>query len=90
MPRCPCCFGERLLDFRDLDAALAELLDDDALEVARAGPNWMAVIGCPECEATGVVSPERLAELNAAARASVEQAIASVLGPPPAAPPEPS
>lgn len=79
MPRCPVCHGERHLDFRDMDAALAERLDDDELEVARAGQHWMAVIPCDECDATGVVSEERAADLVAAARAHVEQALAKVL-----------
>jgi DnaJ-class molecular chaperone len=74
MPACPYCQGEGGYDHRDTDAYLAEHLTDAQLaNVEGYGQPWT---DCDECEATGVVSPERQLEIEAAARASVDQAIA--------------
>lgn len=65
---CPDCQGDGIIDFRDQDALLAE-----HLTVVPLG-----IVNCEECEATGVVSDERHAELMAVASAVVQQALAKM------------
>lgn len=80
MPECPICFGDRVLDCRDDDALLAERFTDaelSAMEEQRPGfVRTVGIIECEECDATGVVSEERLAEIMAATRAMIDQALA--------------
>lgn len=72
MPECPCCLGEGALDLRDLDAVLAEHLDNP--------PSPVGVVACAECEATGIVSHDRYLDLMASALAAVDQVVARVFG----------
>lgn len=80
MPECPICFGDRVLDCRDDDALLAERFTDAELsmmEQQRPGfRRTVGIVDCEECEATGVVSEERLAEIMAFSRAMIDQALA--------------
>lgn len=79
MPDCPICLGDGELDFRDSDAVLGEQIPaaDLARLVASGRLVWpIGVLPCDECDATGVVSEERLRELRAASVAAVDQAIA--------------
>lgn len=83
MPECPCCFGERFLDLRDLDAFLEEYLTEEQLRMAVAAGmrRKVGIIECEECEATGVISEERARDLRAASIAFVDQVRAKMEDP---------
>lgn len=77
---CPGCLGEGHLDFRDDDALYGERFSDAELAYLRAERNLqhpLGIIRCSECEGTGIVTDARWRELNAAAVAAVDQALAA-------------
>lgn len=78
MPSCPGCLGDGQLDHRDDDAFIAETWTDTEIAIARAAGMVypVGIVECAECEGTGVVSDERLRELNAYATALLDQALA--------------
>lgn len=80
MPECPACFGELRHDHRDEDAWWGEHYTDVELaELREAGMiHPVGIVDCDECEATGVVSEERLAELSERARVAVAAALERV------------
>lgn len=80
MPACPICFGEGHLDLRDMDAWFEEHVADDELArwEARGFVRKAGIVPCDECEETGIVSPGRLADIQAASRAHVEGIIAAL------------
>lgn len=71
MPECPACFGDGRHDMRDSDAIASEHLPERVLRYLRTRPGWMGFVECAECEGTGVVSPERHAEMRSEAAAYV-------------------
>lgn len=75
MPACPTCLGDGSIDFRDENAEMLEHFTHEYLRAAGYNID-LAVLECDECEGTGVVSPEREADLYASARASVDQVLA--------------
>jgi hypothetical protein len=77
---CPCCFGEGRLDMRDDDALIGEMWEPELIEFAKSQGmrHPVGVVDCEECDATGWVSDGRAADLAAAARAAVDQALARV------------
>lgn len=78
MAVCPVCHGEGGFDERNLNAYLEEHLTEEQLALARQGRAFEPWLACEECEATGVVSDERAADLMAVARAGVQQFLAAL------------
>jgi len=73
MATCPVCFGDGQFDERCFRAVCEEHLPPHVLAMI---PNLdQDYLPCDECEGTGVVSAERLAELEAWARAAVDQVL---------------
>lgn len=70
---CPCCLGERVLDCRDMDAALSEQFSD--AEMAAYGIVMVGIIECPECVGSGTVTETRAYELDLVARLHVQKAL---------------
>jgi hypothetical protein len=78
MTTCPGCFGDGHYDFRDDDAHMSEMFTDAELERMRTrGLNHPAgIVVCPTCGGAGEVTDDVAADLQARARAMVDQVIA--------------
>ena len=70
---CPVCLGDRVLDCRDMDAALTEQFSDE--EMAAYGIVKVGIIECPECLGFGTVTETRAYELDLLARLQVQKAL---------------
>jgi DnaJ-class molecular chaperone len=80
MVECPMCEGEGLIDMRDSDAYLSEHWSDEEIANAKACGmvHPVGIILCMECEGSGVVTEDRLKDINATAHAQVQQALAKL------------
>lgn len=80
MTTCPVCFGERVLDFRDQDAQVAEHHSDAELdEWERQGfVRNVGIVTCDTCEGAGEITVRLDRDLAAYWRAKIDQAIAQV------------
>jgi DnaJ-class molecular chaperone len=80
MPDCPVCDGEGQVDMRDSDAYISEHWTDREIAVAKARGmiHPLGIIECEECEGRGVLSVEKLRDLEAYATASIDQALAKL------------
>jgi len=78
VPSCPACYGDGGHDFKDDNALMREHFTDEQIAhwVDRGMLNMEPWVECSECEGTGVVSEERLLDIQAYARAAVDQTIA--------------
>lgn len=76
MAECPVCFGHGEFDDRDMEAMIEEMYSDSELRelgfVKQVAPEE-----CSECEGTGIVTEERLLDLQASGRAFMDQVIAA-------------